>query len=122
MNPTIARSIVVACIRRISRLPQVDINGTLEDADIFDQDRVLLVVDRIVSDDVIGVPSIRYAIDHRWFRHTTPKTPVLKCIQTLLHKSVPVTYGKANFWPATADEVRMTLDPDIDEVDQADTQ
>lgn len=85
-----AGQIVVDCIRAVSHVPNVDITGTLDDAEISNGNRVLNMVTLIVHSKQIGVPSRQHRIDSGWFLGTEPDTPILEVIGIVRDQSVPI--------------------------------
>ncbi len=85
-----AGQIVVDCIRAVSHVPNVDITGTLDDAEISDTTRVNNMVTLIVNSKHIGVPSRQHRIDAGWFLGVDPDTAVLEVIGIVRDKSTPV--------------------------------
>jgi hypothetical protein len=65
----------------------VDGTGSLDDAEIVDQTRVNNVVDLIVNNDQIGVPSKGQAIDASSLAGVSPDTIVADLINTVRDKS-----------------------------------
>lgn len=82
--------IVVDCIRAVSHVPSVNINGTLDDAEISDDARVKNMVTLIVNSTQIGVPSRKHRVNAMFFAGVDPDTPVLTVVGIVRDKSVPV--------------------------------
>lgn len=85
-----ATEIVVNCIRAVSHIPEVDLAGTLDDAEISDPPRVNNMVTLIVNSKQIGVPSRQHRIAAQWFIGVAPDTPVVEVIVIVRDRSVPV--------------------------------
>ena len=82
--------IVVNCIRAVSHVAQVDVTGTLDDAEIFDGTRVNNMVTLIVHSKEIGVPSEQHRIAAGFFNGVTPDTAVLEVIGIVRDNAIPV--------------------------------
>ena len=85
-----AGQIVVDCIRAVSHVPNVDLTGTLDDAEISDGTRVNNLITLIVNSKHIGVPSRQHRINAEWFSGVDPDTTVLEVIGIVRDKSTPV--------------------------------
>jgi hypothetical protein len=85
-----ATQIVVDCIRAVSHVPEVDLAGTLDDAEISDPTRVNNMVTLIVNSKHIGVPSRQHRISAQWFIGVDPDTAVFEVVGIVRDKSVPV--------------------------------
>lgn len=108
--------IVVDCIRAVSHADEVDINGTLEAAEIFDADRVNSFITLVVHDRSIGVLSRLHRISSAWFRKTGPSTAVNECISIVRDRSIEVRSSfTEDFASMVANHLRLQLqDPDVD--------
>ena len=83
-----AGRIVGKCIRAISHVETVDTTGSLDDAEISDQTDVNNLVDLIVTDGEIGVPSEGQAIHSSVFQNVGTDTIVNAVIKIVRDKSV----------------------------------
>lgn len=83
-----ATEIVVDCIRAVSHVPEVDLAGTLDDAEIFDAARVNNMVTLIVNSKHIGVPSRQHRIAAQFFIGVDPDTQVVEVVGIVRDKSV----------------------------------
>ena len=81
--------IVVDCIRAVSHVPDVDLNGTLDDAGIVDTARVNNMVTLIVNSTSIGVPSLQHRISANFFLGVGASTVVEEVIGIVMDKSFP---------------------------------
>ena len=71
-----ASEIVVNCIRAVSHIPNVDFNGTLDDAGLIDPPRVNNMTTLIINSGSIGVPSQQHRINAAWFQDVDSETLV----------------------------------------------
>lgn len=111
--------IVVDCIRAVSHVDEVDINGTLEAAEIFDADRVNSFITLVVHDKRVGVLSRLHRISSAWFRKTGPSTAVNECITIVRDRSIEVRSSfMEDFASMVANHLRLQL-PDPDEGQKA---
>jgi hypothetical protein len=90
LNNHEATEIVVDCIRAVSHVPEVDLAGTLDDAEISDPARVNNMVTLIVNSKQIGVPSRQHRIAAQFFIGVDPDTPVVEVVGIVRDNSVPV--------------------------------
>lgn len=81
--------IVVDCIRAVSHVPDVDLNGTLDDAGIVNTARVNNMVTLIVNSTSIGVPSLQHRISANFFLGVGTSTVVDEVIGIVMDKSFP---------------------------------
>lgn len=107
--------IVVDCIRAISHVNQVDINGTLDDAGIIDADRVNAMVTLIVHNRRLGVLSQLHRLSSAWFRGTSPTTPVNTCIDIVRDKSIEIRSSfTEDFASMVASHLKLQMDDSND--------
>ena len=85
-----AGQIVTDCIRAVSHVTTVDTTGSLDDAEISDQTRINNLIDKIVTDDDIGVPSQEQTVDDSEFENVDTDTIVNALINIVRDKSVPI--------------------------------
>ena len=110
LNDHDATEIVVNCIRAVSHVPEVDLTGTLDDAEISDETRVNNMVTLIVNDSVIGVPSRQHRISAQWFIGVDSDTAVVDVVAIVRKRSVPVlANAMEEFASLVADHLAMRL-------------
>ena len=81
--------IVVDCIRAVSHVPDVNLNGTLDDAGIVNTARVNNMITLIVNSTSIGVPSLQHRISANFFLGVGTSTVVDEVIGIVMDKSFP---------------------------------
>jgi len=82
-----AIQVVVNCIRSVSHVTEVNTTGSLDDAEISTDERVNNLVDLIVNDDEIGVPSKGQRISESEFENVDSDTIVNALINIVRDKS-----------------------------------
>lgn len=82
-------AIVTNCIRAISKVPKVDLTGTLDDAEITEGKRVNRLVNKIVTGK-IGVKSESHDIDVDFFNAVDPDTIVDDLVVIVRDNATPV--------------------------------
>ena len=87
LNDEQAMQVVVDCIRSVSHVPNVDTTGSLDDAEISSDERVNNMVDLIVNDEEIGVPSKGQRISESEFENVDSDTIVNALINIVRDKS-----------------------------------
>ena len=90
LNEQESGQIVVDCIRAVSHVSDVDLAGTLDDAEISDEARVNNMVTLIVNSKKIGVPSKSHRINAGFFNGVDPDTVVFEVIGIVRDKSLAV--------------------------------
>jgi hypothetical protein len=83
-----ATEVVVDCIRSVSHVEIVDTTGSLDDSEISTDERVNEVINLIVTDPKIGVPSKGQCIDASEFENVDTDTVVNDLINTVRDNSV----------------------------------
>jgi hypothetical protein len=85
-----ATTIVVNCIRAVSHVQVVKVEGTLDDSQISDDTRVNNMITLIVNSPNIGVPSFGHSLDPQFFQGLGSDAGVSDVIDTVRDDSVPL--------------------------------